>query len=623
MSQVSIIDIEGNHPQIPTQFNGNLGSAIPIGNQLNIFGTVVSAGAIPVRTVAAGNTVAVQVQRTQATAATDTTSAGLASFDSGDFTVDANGFVSLVSAPTTPLSILTNVGGPVAQNGAGQISVLGTITAASGNPLRSNGTVANTVSLVTQASSAQAASNINNAGMSSFYNVDFAVDAAGFVTLSSTGAGKTITGDTGGALSPTAGNWNIVGGAPLSAGSNAFVTSGSGSTLTGTAINCAKWIVDPTSNRGTHTTIAGAIAAASSGQTIFIRPGTYTEDLTLKAGVNLCSFEGEGLLGIIGSAAAAFTANVVILGTTTASFNGKVNCSGILFQTNGAAAINITGASALLNLVNCSVYAQNATGITGSTGGLSLFYCSCRAGTSTALFAFTGGQLDFEHCSIIMGSSATASTGAATNIGLRNCYTVNLNISVSTSGLALIYNSNFSYSGQTILTTAGTGSSTIYNSNIESGSASALSIGSGTTLTIANSNVSSSNTNAITGAGTINSGGITYTNTSSLNNVTTQVPEAKSNDALVIKIPGAYPYTTVPQDAVILVDTSAARTIVPLASATLGQRHTIKDNVGSAATNAITITPSGALIDGLASRTINSNWGSVDIVFAGTDWRII
>jgi len=51
----------------------------------------------------------------------------------------------------------------------------------------------------------------------------------------------------------------------------------------------AKLIVDATAGSGNYTTIAAALAAASSGQTIFIRPGTYTENLTLVAGVNLTS----------------------------------------------------------------------------------------------------------------------------------------------------------------------------------------------------------------------------------------------------------------------------------------------------------------------------------------------
>ena len=43
--------------------------------------------------------------------------------------------------------------------------------------------------------------------------------------------GETITGDSGGALSPTAGNWNIIGGTVV-AGTSPLKTAGSGSTLT-------------------------------------------------------------------------------------------------------------------------------------------------------------------------------------------------------------------------------------------------------------------------------------------------------------------------------------------------------------------------------------------------------
>ncbi len=90
-----------------------------------------------------------------------------------------------------------------------------------------------------------------------------------------------------------------------------------------------------------------------------------------------------------------------------------------------------------------------------------------------------------------------------------------------------------------------------------------------------------------------------------------------------ITTPGAYPYTTLTSDFVILVDTSAARTITPLGSPATGQMYRIKDNTGSAALNNITITPSGKNIDGAASKVINSNYGSVDIVYNGTQWNLL
>jgi hypothetical protein len=93
----------------------------------------------------------------------------------------------------------------------------------------------------------------------------------------------------------------------------------------------------------------------------------------------------------------------------------------------------------------------------------------------------------------------------------------------------------------------------------------------------------------------------------------------------VIKIttPGAYPYTTLITDHFIKVDTSAARTIIPMAAPVTGTLYIIKDTVGSAATFNITITPSGKNIDGAASYVINSNYGSITIVYNGAEWSII
>lgn len=98
---------------------------------------------------------------------------------------------------------------------------------------------------------------------------------------------------------------------------------------------------------------------------------------------------------------------------------------------------------------------------------------------------------------------------------------------------------------------------------------------------------------------------------------------AASGQVVAITTPGAYPYTTLDSDFVILVDTSAARTITPLGSPTTGQMYRIKDSVGTANTFNITITPSGKNIDGAASTTIANSYGSIDIVYNGTEWSIL
>lgn len=88
-----------------------------------------------------------------------------------------------------------------------------------------NSPAANTLNVLLQQSSAVAATDSTKNGISHFKSTDFSVDANGFVTLSTTGAGKTITGDSGGALTPVANNWNIL-------GLSGSKTSGSGATLT-------------------------------------------------------------------------------------------------------------------------------------------------------------------------------------------------------------------------------------------------------------------------------------------------------------------------------------------------------------------------------------------------------
>jgi hypothetical protein len=69
-----------------------------------------------------------------------------------------------------------------------------------------------------------------------------------------------------------------------------------------------------------YKTIQAAITAANSGDTIFIWPGTYTEDLTLKPSVNLI---GQSKF------------SVYIVGTVTFSTAGTVYCEHIIFKTSG------------------------------------------------------------------------------------------------------------------------------------------------------------------------------------------------------------------------------------------------------------------------------------------------
>lgn len=180
----------------------------------------------------AANSYTIEVQRSTAEAVSTVGSNGVAHFDSSSFSVDANGFVTLLGGTQAidSIGVDANTGpgtDPVLPDAAGLVTVTGAQVAAGTvgtNVIRTNSTAANAYRIEIQRSTAVAATDVSQNGVSHFDSADFTVDANGFVSLSGT-AGQTITGDTGGALSPTAGNWNILGGPGVT-------TTGSGSTLT-------------------------------------------------------------------------------------------------------------------------------------------------------------------------------------------------------------------------------------------------------------------------------------------------------------------------------------------------------------------------------------------------------
>lgn len=292
-------------------------------------------------------------------------------------------------------------------------------------------------------------------------------------------------------------------------------------------LHVAKWIVNPTAGAGgNQTTIAAAIAAASSGDTIFITPGTYTENLTLKAGVNLTAFGCDSSQN--------GTGHVIISGTCTLTTAGSVTISGIQLQTNSAAFLAVTGTLAsIVNLENCYLNCTNATGITFSSSSASaaINIKDSRgnlATTGIGLFAnSSAGSMVITNCNFgNSGGSTTASTNSAGSVLIG--YTT-ITFPLSASSTAMINGQTVlvetTAQNATCLTTAGTGISIWSESTFSSGSASAVSIGAGTSVSIYNCNVGSTNTNAITGAGTLNYSSIIFTNTSSLINTTTQTAQ--------------------------------------------------------------------------------------------------
>ncbi len=284
----------------------------------------------------------------------------------------------------------------------------------------------------------------------------------------------------------------------------------------------AQFIVAPTIAEGAnYTTIASAITAAVSGQTIFIRPGTYTENLTLKAGVSLTAFGCD--------ASQNATGHVIISGTCTLTTAGSVTISGIQLQTNSAALLAITGSVAsIVNLNNCYLNCTNATGITFSSSSasaaLNIMNCMGNLGTTGISYIShsSAGSTLFEQCLLEnSGASVTANTVSAGILNFRHT-TLSNPITVSGTGIHGFFYSdmNTAATNTTCLTAGGSGSQQAFQSSYAAGSASAITIS--TTLNVFNCVVASTNTNAITGAGTLNFNNVVFSQTSNTINTTTQ-----------------------------------------------------------------------------------------------------
>jgi len=62
---------------------------------------------------------------------------------------------------------------------------------------------------------------------------------------------------------------------------------------------------------------------------------------------------------------------------------------------------------------------------------------------------------------------------------------------------------------------------------------------------------------------------------------------------------------------------------ITLPASTTGKVYIIKDAVGDAQANPITIAATGSTIDTLASYILNIDWSSVTLVFNGIEWNVV
>lgn len=160
--------------------------------QFTITGGQIAAGSTTnvIRTDSlAANTFTIEIQRSQAVASSTIGDNGVCHFNSAQFTVDANGFVSITGGSTV-FSIVVDAftapgTNPVLPNMSGEITITGGQVAAgtTTNVIRTDSLAANTFTIEIQRSQAVASSTVGDNGVSHFDSANFTVDSNGFVSL--------------------------------------------------------------------------------------------------------------------------------------------------------------------------------------------------------------------------------------------------------------------------------------------------------------------------------------------------------------------------------------------------------------------------------------------------------
>ena len=194
----------------------------------------------------------------------------------------------------------------------------------------------------------------------------------------------------------------------------------------------AKFIVSPSAANGTHTTISAALAVASSGDTIFVRPGTYTENPTATIGVNVTAYQGDDN-----------EENVTVVGSWTVTGAGTFTMSNLCLKDNGSPVIAFSGSTnTVLQIDDCTFIVTGASVFNYTNSGSSQivpYNCVFNVGTGHQLYSMTSaGNITFESCEI-EGSTSTASNNSA---GLIGFITSSCAIPLSTSGTGQLEISN-------------------------------------------------------------------------------------------------------------------------------------------------------------------------------------
>lgn len=326
--------------------------------------------------------------------------------------------------------------------------------------------------------------------------------ASGSATWSLTGPGAsdvdTLTGDSGGAISPSGGNINILGG-------DGLTVAGSGSTLTINRDAEGGYPITPyvvgSSGEAGYTTIQAAInAATSAGGTnvIWVQPGTYTEDLSITSSITFMSIDGVA----------------TIVGTHTPPASGSVNFDGFILQSATDILSSAAAGTTSLEMNNCFMVITNGYvfNLVNWTGDILMNNCG-EASTNDGVIDNSSGSSNIKLINVEMGAGTGKTMLLNASGGYLRFDTCNVNCPVTMTGSGSVILQNGVKFAETV-TIGGSLSGFAIETCWATGSSQALVYNSSGNMTISSCEINSTNTPAIggTGSGTLTLTGISFPN---------------------------------------------------------------------------------------------------------------
>ena len=430
-------------------------------------------------------------------------------------------------------------------------------------------------------------------------------------------------------------------------------------------ISLSPFIVGTDAHSG-YTTIAAAVAAAQGAGAanatplnVYIKPkadlSAYTENLTLPAGVNLIAFDplnnSQGQANPVDA--------VRIVGTITGTSGGVNKISNLSVTTTGSAdsfvmananiyLYNVFSSSAHYNfnfaasgnvfIDNCQMQGTGYIANDGGTGNIGMYVDNSTMSFNTGIAATNGsGTTTIIVRNSIFGAAALSCAGSTVNVSFYESNVIFDSFTSSGSAAAsssfLCYNCQYSNAFSTTIAQSAfvllfencdmqTLTMSTNGGKIIGGKLQGLTSNAGVTANLDNVTFDASSNPAIAGAGVVTFSNLGFVNTGNTITTTTQNVNVTNRGAQRTISP-AGDYTVLGSDEVVFATSSAARAIALNASPSTGQTVTIKDLTGTAGTNNITITPAAGNIDGSGTYVITANYGSVTLVYSGSQWFVI